>query len=43
MFLGKQLIEGGNADCVLAIGFDKMQRGSLGATVRITRHYNTCI
>jgi sterol carrier protein 2 len=31
LFLGKQLIEGGIADCVLAGGFEKMEKGSLGA------------
>jgi acetyl-CoA acyltransferase len=29
LFLGRQLIAGGLADCVLALGFEKMQRGSL--------------
>src|SRR5438093_114471 len=32
LFMGKQLVEGGLADCVLALGFEKMQKGSLGAT-----------
>jgi len=31
LFLGKQLVEGGIADCVLALGFEKMEKGSLGA------------
>lgn len=31
LFLAKQLVEAGN-DCVLALGFEKMERGSLGAT-----------
>ena len=31
LFLGKQLIEGGLASCVLALGFEKMEKGSLGA------------
>ncbi len=31
LFLARQLIEGGIADCVLALGFEKMQRGSLTA------------
>jgi acetyl-CoA acetyltransferase len=31
LFLAKQLIEGGLADCVLAAGFEKMEKGSLGA------------
>jgi acetyl-CoA acetyltransferase len=29
LFMAKQLIEGGLADCVLALGFEKMARGSL--------------
>jgi acetyl-CoA acetyltransferase len=29
LFLGRQLIAGGLADCVLALGFEKMQKGSL--------------
>ena len=33
--MGKQLIEGGMADCVLALGFEKMERGSLKAKVSI--------
>lgn len=31
LFLARQLIEGGLADCVLALGFEKMQPGSLTA------------
>uniref|UniRef100_A0A1L8EE39 Sterol carrier protein 2 n=1 Tax=Haematobia irritans TaxID=7368 RepID=A0A1L8EE39_HAEIR len=31
LYLGKQIIESGNADCVLAFGFEKMERGSLSA------------
>ena len=31
LFLAKQLVEGGLADCALAVGFEKMERGSLGA------------
>ncbi|XP_011167719.1 non-specific lipid-transfer protein [Solenopsis invicta] len=30
LYLGKQIIESGNADCVLALGFEKMEKGSLG-------------
>ena len=33
--MGKQLIEGGMADCVMALGFEKMERGSLKAKVSI--------
>jgi acetyl-CoA acyltransferase len=32
LFMARQLVEGGIADCVLAVGFEKMQKGSLGAT-----------
>lgn len=32
LFMAKQLIEGGSADVVLALGFEKMARGSLGLT-----------
>lgn len=31
LFLAKQLVEGGIADCVMAAGFEKMEKGSLGA------------
>ncbi|MEZ4219406.1 MAG: lipid-transfer protein [Polyangiaceae bacterium] len=31
LFLAKQLIEGGLTDCALAVGFEKMEKGSLGA------------
>jgi acetyl-CoA acetyltransferase len=31
LFMGKQLVEGGLADCILALGFEKMEKGSLGA------------
>ena len=33
LFMGNQLIAGGIADCVLALGFEKMQRGSLSSQV----------
>jgi acetyl-CoA acetyltransferase len=32
LFMAKQFIDGGIADCVLALGFEKMAKGSLGAT-----------
>jgi acetyl-CoA acyltransferase len=32
LFLGRQLVESGLADVVLALGFEKMRRGSLSAT-----------
>lgn len=28
--MAKQLVEGGLADCTMALGFEKMERGSLG-------------
>jgi acetyl-CoA acetyltransferase len=31
LFMGKQLVEGGISECVLALGFEKMEKGSLGA------------
>lgn len=31
LYMAKNLIEGGNSDCVLAVGFEKMERGSLGS------------
>jgi acetyl-CoA acetyltransferase len=30
LFLAKQLVEGGAAECALALGFEKMEKGSLG-------------
>jgi acetyl-CoA acyltransferase len=30
LFLGRQLISGGVADCILCVGFEKMEKGSLG-------------
>lgn len=32
LYLGKQIIESQNADCVLVLGFEKMQSGSLSST-----------
>ncbi|MEV6482668.1 lipid-transfer protein [Streptomyces sp. NPDC051576] len=47
LMLARQLVEGGAADCVLAVGFEKMKRGALGggadggdfATSPVARHY----
>lgn len=47
LMLARQLVEGGTADCVLALGFEKMKRGALGggadgsdfATSPVARHY----
>jgi sterol carrier protein 2 len=30
LFMAKQFVEGGLADCAMALGFEKMERGSLG-------------
>ena len=35
LFMANQLVAGGMADCVLALGFEKMQRGSLTSQVII--------
>ncbi|MFJ4790718.1 lipid-transfer protein [Streptomyces sp. NPDC088794] len=47
LMLARQLVEGGAADCVLALGFEQMKRGALGsgadggdfATSPVARHY----
>ncbi|MFH8792857.1 thiolase C-terminal domain-containing protein [Streptomyces sp. NPDC017941] len=47
LMLARQLVEGGTSDCVLALGFEKMRRGALGAgsgdgdfaTSPVARHY----
>ncbi|MFD6245516.1 thiolase C-terminal domain-containing protein [Streptomyces roseolus] len=47
LMTARQFVEGGIADCVLALGFEKMSRGSLGggagagdfATSPVARHY----
>ncbi|MFD7999411.1 lipid-transfer protein [Streptomyces mirabilis] len=47
LMLARQFVEGGVADCVLALGFEKMQRGALGggadggdfSTSPVARHY----
>ncbi|MFF4945171.1 lipid-transfer protein [Streptomyces rubiginosohelvolus] len=51
LMLARQFVEGGGSDCVLAVGFEKMARGSLGggagggsgaedfATSPVARHY----
>lgn len=33
IYLAKQILEAGNVDCVLAVGFEKMEPGSLSAKV----------
>ncbi|MFE7858303.1 lipid-transfer protein [Streptomyces sp. NPDC057403] len=47
LMLARHLVEGGVADCVLALGFEKMKRGALGggadggdfSTSPVARHY----
>lgn len=47
LMLARQLVEGGAADCVLAVGFEKMKKGSLGggadggdfSASPVARHY----
>eukprot|EP01102_Stenamoeba_stenopodia_P020344 TRINITY_DN7881_c0_g1_i1.p1 TRINITY_DN7881_c0_g1~~TRINITY_DN7881_c0_g1_i1.p1 ORF type:complete len:552 (-),score=125.60 TRINITY_DN7881_c0_g1_i1:52-1707(-) len=46
LYMAKQFIEGGVADCVLALGFEKMERGSLtnkwnDRTNPMDRHFTT--
>ncbi|MFJ9085047.1 lipid-transfer protein [Streptomyces sp. NPDC102384] len=47
LMMARQFVEGGASDCVLALGFEKMQRGALGGgadggdfkTSPVARHY----
>ena len=47
LMLARQLVEGGAADCVLALGFERMKKGALGggadggdfSTSPVARHY----
>ncbi len=47
LFLAKQLVEGGLADCVLALGFEKMQKGALAIDASrgnpLQRHLETMV
>ena len=36
LHMANQVVAGGLSDCVLAVGFEKMQRGSLGSGVRFS-------
>lgn len=38
LYLAKQIVESGNADCVLALGFEKMESGSLTAKYNDRAH-----
>lgn len=45
LYMAKQLVEGALADCALALGFEKMEKGSLGVkyadrTLPLDRHVN---
>ena len=33
LYLARQAVKGGLAECALALGFEKMERGSLGSEV----------
>ncbi len=48
LFMAKQLVAGGVADCVLAVGFEKMEKGSLGIkygdrTMPLDQHFNLMV
>jgi len=48
LFLAKQLVEGGIVDCTMAIGFEKMEKGSLGIkytdrTVPMDKHMKVMV
>jgi len=48
LFMAKQFVEGGIADCVMALGFEKMEKGSLGIkytdrTTPLDQHFKTMI
>jgi len=48
LFMAKQFIEGNIADCVLALGFEKMEKGSLGMkyddrTMPMDKHFQSMV
>ena len=48
LFMAKQFVEGGLADCTMALGFEKMEKGSLGMkytdrTVPMDKHFKAMI
>jgi acetyl-CoA acetyltransferase len=48
LFMAKQFVEGGIADCVMALGFEKMEKGSLGVkytdrTMALDKHFEVMI
>ncbi len=48
LFMAKQFVEGGLADCVMALGFEKMEKGSLGMkytdrTMALDKHFKVMV
>ena len=48
LFMAKQFVEGGVSDCVMALGFEKMEKGSLGVkytdrTMSLDKHFKVMI
>ncbi len=48
LYLGKRMVEGGLSDCVLALGFEKMEKGSLGIkytdrTTPLDKHFGVMV
>ena len=48
LFMAKQFVEGGLVDCAMALGFEKMERGSLGIkytdrTVPMDKHFKLMV
>ena len=48
LFLMKEMVEGGLADCALALGFEKMEKGSLGIkyedrTMPLDKHFTVMV
>ena len=41
LHMANQVVSGGLSDCVLAVGFEKMQRGSLGSTVKLIKLFTS--
>jgi len=48
LFMAKQFVEGGLADCTMALGFEKMEKGSLGMkytdrTMALDKHFKVMV
>jgi acetyl-CoA acetyltransferase len=48
LFMAKQLVEGGLADCAMALGFEKMEKGSIGIkytdrTTPMDKHFKVMV